>query len=193
MVPNRFPEVRAICERWPASFPQDEHNDAARLQLLQTVIIPTLNQIDDGDWGYLRKTDQHDKVPCDVIVWRPTMAVIDCLTGSGACWIVHAPPPPEWVWTAVETAPPPDPPPADASVPVCFGTLTGIGTLVPQAGEFVVLFNASGEVASLQPDGRLEWRAPGTVGAWELARRIGPNLLQYEGTGSVYYVAVQTR
>jgi len=188
--PNRYPEVAAICARWPDSFPSGEGNDAARRDLLLSIIIPTLNQIDDGDWGYLRKTDQGDKVPCDVIVWRPTMEVIDCLTGFGACWIVHAPPPPAWVWTAVD--PPVDPLPPDASVPVFFGAVARLGTLVPQAAG-VVLINPLGDVASLQPDGRLEWRAPGTVGAYELATREGPNLLRYDGTGSVFYVAVQER
>ena len=199
MLPNRYPEVAAICARFPASFPHDAaghptaDNDAARLVLLQRIIIPTLNLIDDGQWGYLTKTDQDDKVPCDILMWRPTNEVIDCMTGSGACWIPHAPPPPEWIWTSVEPfIPPVDPTPPDASVPVFFGAVARIGTIVPQAAG-VVLINPDGEVASLQPDGRLEWRAPGTVGAYELATRDGANLLRYDGTGSVYYVAVQER
>jgi len=193
-VPNRLTDVRALCAQHPEAFPAGEGNDAARLRFLQTILIPALNRIDDGDWGYMTKTDQHDKVPCDVLIWRPTNAVIDCLTGTGACWIAHAPPPPEWIWTAVEPfVAPPDPPPADESLPVYWGQLAWIGTLVPQPPGLVVLINAIGEVASLQPDGRLEWRPPGTVGAYELARRVGPNLLRYEGTGAVYDLAVQSR
>ncbi len=190
MAPHRLDEVRAICGHHPEAFPAGEGNDAARLVLLQTVIIPELNADDDGQWGYLTKTDQHDKVPCDVLMWRPTREVIDCLTGTGACWIVHAPPPPEWVWTAVA---PIDPPPPDASVPVVYGSLTSIGTLVPQAEGCVVLITPHGDVASIQPGGSLEWRPPGTVGGWERATRVGSNLLRYDGTGSVYFLAVQER
>jgi len=190
--PNRLFTLRAICADHPEAFPQDDRNDAARLHLLREIIIPWLNADDGGNWGVLTKTDQGDKVPCDVLMWRPTRDVIDCLTGSGACWIEHAPPPPAWVWTAVSHVTPP-PTPAETSVPVFYGAPTFIGTLVPQPNGFVVLINAIGEVVSVQPDGTLEWRAPGTVGAWELATRVGPNLLQYDGTGAVQYVAVRAR
>jgi hypothetical protein len=194
MAPNRYAEVTAICESHPAAFPQDATNDTGRLLLLIGTIIPALNVRDGGDWGYLTKTDQHDKVPCDVLVWRPTREVIDCMTGTGACWIVHDPPPPAWVWTPVLGPPdPPDPAPPDASVPVFYGVLTAVGTIVPQPNGFVVLIGPNGSVRSVPPNGQLEWRAPGTVGAWELATRVGNNLLRYDGTGSVYYVAVQAR
>ena len=58
----------------------------------------------------MTKTDQGGKVPCDIRVRRPTNDVVDCMTGTGGAWIVHAPPPPAWVWTAVGDPPPPPPP-----------------------------------------------------------------------------------
>ena len=70
MVPNRFADVDAICRAHPEAFVQGEQHDATRLRLLRTVIIPALNRLDEGEWGYLTKTDQPlpdggYKVPCD--------------------------------------------------------------------------------------------------------------------------------
>ena len=110
-MPNRFATVSFLCERHPEAFPQDENNDAARLAFLKGTIIPTLNRTDDGKWGYMTKTDQGGKVPCDILMWRDTNQVVDCLTGIGAAWLEHAPPPPAWVWTSVDVAPPEPIPP----------------------------------------------------------------------------------
>ena len=117
-MPNRVAEVAAICAAHPEAFPQGEQNDPARLVLLQTVIIPTLNAIDGGQWGCMTKTEQGNKVPCDILMWKPTGEFTDCLTGTGAFWNPFPPAPPEWVWTAVAgSAPAPGPVPDPAQLP----------------------------------------------------------------------------
>lgn len=197
MVPDRSAQVRAICERHPEAFPQTDQNDTARLVLLRGVIIPQLNVDDGGAWGYLAKTDQRlpdgsYKVPCDVLVWRPTNETVDCMTGSGACWIVQGAAPPAWVWTAVQGVG--QPPVHDVSVPVYFAPTAIpllVGTVVPQPDGSAVLINPVGRVVSVQPDGRIEWRE--TVGAWERATPVGSTLLRYDGTGSTYFVMVAER
>jgi hypothetical protein len=105
-----------ICARHPEAFGEPlATNDARRLDLLQTVIVPTLNEVDDGHWGVLTKTDQGNKVPCDVIVWQPTREHFDVMTGTGGAWIPHGPVTnPAWAWTNVApsvigNAPPPTP------------------------------------------------------------------------------------
>ena len=101
-MPNRSAEVAALCAQHPEAFPPGDQNDPARLAFLKGTIIPTLNRLDGGQWGFMTKTDQGGKVPCDILMWRPTNDVVDCMTGTGGAWIVHAPPPPAWVWTAVD-------------------------------------------------------------------------------------------
>jgi hypothetical protein len=124
MIPNRFAEVSAICAAHPDAFPQDERNDSARLTLLRTVIVPELNKIDGGNWGVMTKTNQGGKVPCDILMWRPTREIVDCMTGSGAMWgELPGVPPPEWVWTPVEAPAPepvPNPPPVVPAISDAF-------------------------------------------------------------------------
>jgi hypothetical protein len=104
-VPNRSADVQAICAAHPEAFPPGDANDPARLQLLTETLVPTINADhpeDGGQWGVLTKTDQNNKVPCDVMVWRPGTVTIDVMTGTGASWDVHgAANNPLWVWTAV--------------------------------------------------------------------------------------------
>ncbi len=117
-MPNRSKEVDALCRAHPEAFPPGEQNDPARLSFLKGTIIPSLNALDGGRWGYMTKTDQGGKVPCDILMWRDTNDVVDCMTGTGGSWIVHAPPPPEWVWTAVGGTPvPPEPEPPPSHIP----------------------------------------------------------------------------
>lgn len=101
-MPNRSAEVAALCAQHPEAFPPGDQNDPARLAFLKGTIIPALNRLDGGQWGFMTKTDQGGKVPCDILMWRPTNDVVDCMTGTGGTWIVHDPPPPAWVWTAVD-------------------------------------------------------------------------------------------
>jgi hypothetical protein len=204
MVPDRFAAVAAICRAHPEAFPRKpdgsaaDDNDAARLVLLRGVIIKALNVNDGGLWGCLTKTDQGNKIPCDVLVYGPNNWGVDCMTGDGPCWDVYPTSfagNPAWHWTAVrsDVPPRPTPPTPDASEPVYFGALSIVGTLVPQPDDWVVLIGATGEVASIQPDGRLEWRPAGTVGAYERARRLGLNLVEYTVSGARYVVGVVAR
>jgi len=116
-MPNRSQEVAALCAKHPEAFPPGDQNDPSRLKFLQGTIIPELNKLDGGRWGYMTKTDQGGKVPCDILMWRDTNDVVDCMTGTGSSWIVHAPPPPAWVWTAVGTTPKPQPPTGGGTTP----------------------------------------------------------------------------
>ncbi len=133
-MPDRSADVAMICAAHPESFPPGELNDPARLKLLVGTMVPTINAAhpEDGDnWGVLTKTDQGHKVPCDIIVWRPTMTTVDVMTGTGASWQVQGSVTnPAWVWTDVSgTAPGPTPPqppsgtiPYDESRSIAFGT-----------------------------------------------------------------------
>lgn len=197
--PNRASDVAAICERHPEAFPTTDQNDAARLVLLRGVIIPTLNVADGGRWGYLTKTDQPlgdgtFKVPCDVLMDRVSGWTVDCMTGDGACWIDHEPPPPAWIWTAVPAVGVPVVVAADLSVPVVFAPVVApviVGTIVPQPDGSVVLIDGAGRVLSPQPNGTIAWRT--TVGGWERAIRVGHDVLRYDGTGTTFFVLVATR
>jgi hypothetical protein len=105
-IPNRFADVEAICAAHPEAFPPGSANDAARLTLLTETMVPQINRDhpeDGGNWGVLTKTDQNNKIPCDVMVWRPGTVTIDVMTGTGASWDVHgAANNPLWVWTPCE-------------------------------------------------------------------------------------------
>jgi hypothetical protein len=208
--PNRSAEVRALCVAHPEAFPSGADNDPARLRLLREVLIPALYRLDGGRWGFMTKTDQRlaeggYKVPCDVLMWEPTGDVIDCMTGTGACWIPHDPPPPAWVWTAVDEAPPapPDPPPGPDNPPPApppdrallhvryLQAVVALaeGTVEPMGDGQCVLRLPTGKVVSVTPPvGGLETRD--AIGAWELATRIGLTLLRYDGTGIAYYLIV---
>lgn len=204
--PNRFADVRALCEQHPDAFTHDAQHDARRLALLRTVIIPWLNTHhpeDGGNWGCLTKTDQGNKVPCDELAWRtPEWTItIDCLTGTEACWTVQGVAPPAWQWTAVDAAPPDTRPGPDLSVPVWYlptPVPLVVGTLVPQPDGQCVLIDALGQVVSVGPptfgtsNPTIRLLPPGSVGDWELARRVG-RWLRYDGSGQPVYLPVDDR
>src|SRR5437899_9231764 len=110
--PDRSRDVQTLCAQHPEGFgPPAETNDARRLVLLQTVIVPFLNQIDGGRWGVLVKTNQGGKIPCDILAWKDTLEIFDVMTGTGASWIpVGRITDPAWQWQAVGAASP-DPAP----------------------------------------------------------------------------------
>lgn len=114
--PNRLDDVASIVAPF-LPFPSGDAHDPARLAVLLTNIIPGLNKIDGGRWGCLMKTDQGNKVPCDVLVWKDTNEVIDCLDRNGATWDNHGPnvDNPAWKWTAVAN---PEPAPSPSPVPL---------------------------------------------------------------------------
>jgi hypothetical protein len=122
-MPNRYYYVADLCMQNAANnnftlngekvaFPQGPENDAYRLTFLTTVVIPHLNTLDNGEWGLCTKTEQGNKVPCDILMWRSTRELVDCLTGVGAAWQTFSSPPPDsWVWTPVDGSVPPVQPP----------------------------------------------------------------------------------
>jgi hypothetical protein len=115
--PDRSAEVRVLCAAHPEAFgPPDETNDARRLALLRTWIVPALNQLDGGRWGLLTKPEQNNRVICDCIVWADTREHFDIVTGTGPCWIPHGPMNANWVWTPV-ASPAPTPAPIAPVVP----------------------------------------------------------------------------
>jgi len=123
-IPNRSSEVAAIVEAHPEVFVQGEHFDDNRRTFLKAVVIPRLNQIDGGRWGYMVKTDEGDKVPCDIIMWRDTRHIVDVFAGDvnspdhGATWDPYPnPPTAAWVWTPVDAAAQPIPGPTPTPSP----------------------------------------------------------------------------
>src|SRR3990167_320720 len=103
--PNRSAEVVLITTAEATlPFPSEE----ARRDFLMGVLIPLLNQVDSGQWGWLVKTEQGNKIPADIIVWRPTMEHIDVLTDQGPMRHNHGPVTnPAWVAGPVESQPHP--------------------------------------------------------------------------------------
>lgn len=113
-MPDRSQEVRMVCELHPEAFPRvfdpahpelggvtDEELNAMRFHLLRNEIIPTLNSLDGGRWGFLKKTDQNGKIPVDIACWAPGNEIVDVMTGTGAFWKPQPNPRPGvWIWTA---------------------------------------------------------------------------------------------
>jgi len=114
--PDRSQTVREIT-LGEASLPFASE-DARRGFLLNT-LIPRLKQADHGGWGWLVKTDQGNKIPADIIVWRETMEHFDVLTDSGPMWeakgIVTNP---KWKVGPIDSSPlPPTPPTIPVPIP----------------------------------------------------------------------------
>jgi hypothetical protein len=151
-VPNRLADVEAICAAHPEAFPPGDANDPARLQLLTETMVPQINADhpeDGGNWGVLTKTDQNNKIPCDVMVWRPGTVTIDVMTGTGASWDVHGPANnPLWLWTAC---------PGDDSGESEGGGQDLTSLAPPYAEEYAVQFgmacNDTIDEANVVPDG----------------------------------------
>lgn len=116
---NRFQEVARLCQDHPEVFAvPPEQNDASRLNFLATIIVPSLNAIDGGQWGLLQKVDQGNRIPVDIAMWKDTGEFADVMTGTGATWIPYPPAPPAWVWvpsSTVGTSPSPIPPSGGAT------------------------------------------------------------------------------
>ena len=118
--PDRSATIMALCAAHPEVFDvPPEQNDSSRLAFLQSTILPELNRIDGGQWGLLGKGDQGNKIPCDIVVWHPTLEHFDVMTGTGGSWqprgVVANP---AWSWQpapGAPAAPPPPPPPPHAT------------------------------------------------------------------------------
>lgn len=63
--------------------------------------------------------------------------------------------------------------------------------MVVQPGGAVVVSPSPGVVLSLQPNGSIETRPATAIAAWELATRVGPSLLRYDGAGTPRFLFVQ--
>ena len=108
--PDRRAAVAEILSDLPrqAKTPADE---GRRANLY--AIVRGLTSQGDCCWGVLVKTDQGNKIPGDVIVWRPTMEHFDVITGDGGpFWEAHgAVSNPAWIWQAVPGGEPSTPAP----------------------------------------------------------------------------------
>lgn len=133
--PDRSREVREILGTVPVAV-KTVADVGRRTNLF--LIARVLNRLEASpEWGVLTKTDQGNKIPGDILVWRSTMEHFDVITGAGLpAWqpdgIV---PSARWIWTAVDgegpPPPPPPPPPASATLEEVADRLTLIeGELV---------------------------------------------------------------
>lgn len=62
--------------------------------------------------------------------------------------------------------------------------------LVAQPDGFVVVSPSPGVVLSVQPNGAVETRSASAIAGWELATRVGPNLVRFDGAGPARYLVV---
>lgn len=116
--------VQAVLDSHP-EFATNPDRDDAKSKVLPFV-VDALNTADAvTGWGVLVKTDQGDKIPGDIVVWRGTMQHYDVMTDTGAIWdekgVVTNP---AWVWRApgpTKQPPidiPPDVPPTPQQPPI---------------------------------------------------------------------------
>lgn len=111
--PDRAADVDRIASAHRNLFTGDD----GRRELLK-VIVCDLNPRDGGNWGRLVKHDQGDKIPADILVWRPTREHFDVLSDTGPSWFPDGVlGNPAWEWSPVDCVsvppqtPPPPPPP----------------------------------------------------------------------------------
>lgn len=108
--PDRSAEVRAIVEAHfdllnhgkdaNGTIVNEQEYEDGRLHLTARICVE-LNREDQGKWGLLRKTDQGNKVPADVIAWLDTNEHFDVLAGAPdrATWLAFGPfTNPAWQW-----------------------------------------------------------------------------------------------
>lgn len=107
--PNRKAEVEKAFAGLTIH-PKTEADEGRRANLY--AVGRYLNTLDAGQWGCLVKTDQGNKIPADILVWKPTREHFDVITGDGGpTWIAYGTvPQPEWVWRAIPDGPAPEPP-----------------------------------------------------------------------------------
>lgn len=97
-VPDRSAQVAVIANANLALLDGDQDHKRDLLG----IIIRTLNTDNPGDgnnWGFLKKTDQGDFIPSDIIVWNPSREHFDVLTDTGPTWIADGVlTNPAWIW-----------------------------------------------------------------------------------------------
>lgn len=113
--PNRSQAVAEIWNKFPPVglvknddddmvFPHDD----ARRAYLMLVMLPQLNLSEgpnNGKWGYLIKTEQGNKIPADIAVWKDTLDHFDILTDKGPTWGEHGKIQPSWKFGEVSSLP----------------------------------------------------------------------------------------
>lgn len=156
--PNRQGEVAQILSDLPRAA-KTEADDGRRANLF--AIVRGLAARGDCCWGVLVKTDQANKIPADVIVWRPTLEHFDVITGAGdPYWQAHGPVSnAAWLWQAVPGADPPPPstpPPSNPPAPPPSTPACDLGGLVAELQSVVAnqqrALEQCAKVASLETD-----------------------------------------
>jgi hypothetical protein len=117
--PNRQADVARIFNELGLEHHAKTATDEKRRENLFT-IIRELNKLDNGQWGVLVKTDQANKIPGDIAVWKPTLEHFDVITGAGGpFWEAKGlVPSSRWHWQAVPgSQPQPEPQPTPIPTP----------------------------------------------------------------------------
>ena len=94
-MPDRGATVKRFYADHPDYFVPDDppgRHDNRRRQSLPALIdaIEIAHPTDHGLWGVLVKPDRNLKVPCDVLVWKPTLQSVDVCDSAGGIWAPHA-------------------------------------------------------------------------------------------------------
>jgi hypothetical protein len=91
-MPDRSATITAFYHR-PENrqyFTADRHDENRRRSLPFLIAhLESVHPEDRGKWGVLVKTDQHNKVPCDVLVWKDNQQSVDVMTDHGGLWGPH--------------------------------------------------------------------------------------------------------
>jgi hypothetical protein len=109
--------VQSVLDAHP-EFKTNPDRDDAKMRVLPFVVAALNAAMHTSSWGVLMKTDQGNKVPNDIVCWKPTREIVDCLTDHEAIWDEKGVAPnPAWVWaptpgfqTPPIIVPPPQPP-----------------------------------------------------------------------------------
>lgn len=89
-MPDRSASVRAYYDQHREWFKTDRHDETRRQSLPHLIAhLETVHPEDRGQWGVLVKTDRNNRIPPDVLVWRPTLDHVDVVSGTGGMWDVH--------------------------------------------------------------------------------------------------------
>ena len=93
-MPDRSSTVIGFYQTHPEYFVVDDPpgaHDSVRRQSLPALItwLHHVHPEDRDQWGVLVKEDRNLKIPCDVIVWAPTLEHVDISKADGGMWDPH--------------------------------------------------------------------------------------------------------